>query len=253
MHGHYRAGVMDDRLTLLHDVADAVASAFTRVRDFGPSGNRPGQYALDVVADEAALEVLSAAGVGVLSEESGFTPGTNTDIVVIDPIDGSTNASRGVPWFATSLCLVDADGPAVAVVANQATGERYWAVRGGGAWRDDTRVRPSNCTEVPKASIGLNGIPKRSAGVAQVRMFGALALDLCLVAEGVFDGYVDNTVDSHGPWDYMAGMLILQEAGGHIVDARGRNLVEIDHAARRIPVAAATPELLQALLATRAD
>lgn len=251
--GHYRADVMDDRLTLLHDVADAVAAAFTKVRDFGPSGNREGQYALDLVADAAALAVLRDAGVGVLSEESGFTPGTSSDVVVIDPIDGSTNASRGVPWFSTSLCLVDGEGPAVALVANQATGERYWAVRGGGAWRDEAAVRPSGCTDVSKAIIGLNGLPHRSAGAAQVRMFGAIALDLCLVAEGVFDGYVDCVLDSHGPWDYMAGVLILREAGGVIVDLRDRDLVAIEHDARRTPIAAATPELLATLLHARTD
>ncbi|MBK8333803.1 MAG: hypothetical protein IPL07_15865 [Acidimicrobiaceae bacterium] len=120
-----------DRLSLLHEVADAVAAAFVGVRDFGPSGQRAGQYALDVVANDAALQVLRRAGVGVLSEESEFEAGATGEVVIIDPIDGSTNASRGVRYFATAMCLVDADGPAVALVANQATGERYWATRGG--------------------------------------------------------------------------------------------------------------------------
>ena len=123
-----------DRLSLLHDVADAVAAAFAEVRDFGPSGERDGQYALDVVANDAALRVLRRAGVGVLSEESDFEAGSIGEVVVIDPIDGSTNASRGVRYFATAMCVVDADGPSVALVANLATGERYWATRGGGAW-----------------------------------------------------------------------------------------------------------------------
>src|SRR3954452_8064756 len=109
-----------DPIGLLHEVADAVAVAMRTVTDFGPSGARVGQYALDVIADDAALAVLRRAGVGVLSEESGFNPTSSRDVVVIDPIDGSTNASRGLPWFATSLCLVDDDGPAIALVVNQA-------------------------------------------------------------------------------------------------------------------------------------
>jgi hypothetical protein len=56
--GHYRAEVMDDRLTLLHEIADAVSGAFGKVRDFGLSGQREGQYKLDLVADEAALQVI---------------------------------------------------------------------------------------------------------------------------------------------------------------------------------------------------
>ncbi|MDO8391790.1 MAG: inositol monophosphatase [Actinomycetota bacterium] len=240
-----------DRLALLHEVADVVAAAFAEVRDFGPSGGRDGQYALDLVADEAALAVLRRAGVGILSEESGFEPGSTGEVVVIDPIDGSTNASRGVPYFATSLCLLDGDGPAVALVANQAGGERYWAVRGGGAWRDGVAIRPSSCTSVGSAIVGLNGLPPRPLGYAQCRVLGAVALDLCLVASGVLDGYIDCVADAHGGWDFMGGLLICQEAGAAIADLHGRDLVVRAHADRRTPVAAATPELLEALLAER--
>src|SRR4051812_31964678 len=111
--------VATDWLGLLDDVAGAVARALPTVSDLGPSGLRDGQYALDLVADAAALDVLARADVGVLSEESGrrLVPGRPT--VVIDPVDGSTNCSRGVPWFATSMCVVDDDGPAVALVVNQ--------------------------------------------------------------------------------------------------------------------------------------
>jgi fructose-1,6-bisphosphatase/inositol monophosphatase family enzyme len=172
---------------------------------------------------------------------------------VIDPIDGSTNASRGVPWFATSLCWVNGDTPEVALVANQATGERWWAVRGEGAWRDETRVRPSGARTLDDALIGLNALPKRPFGARQVRMFGSIALDLCLVAEGTFDGYVDFDQEAHGPWDYLAGMLMVQEAGGAVADLHGRDLMVIESKARRTPVAAATPELLQTLLAARAE
>jgi fructose-1,6-bisphosphatase/inositol monophosphatase family enzyme len=107
---------------LLHEVADAVAAALRRQRDWGPSGTRVGQYALDVSADDAAL-----------SEESGLEDRRTGELVVIDPVDGSTNCSRGIPWYATSMCLVDREGPACALVVNQASGVRYWAERGGGA------------------------------------------------------------------------------------------------------------------------
>lgn len=241
-----------DRLGLLHEVADAVAAAFGQVSDFGPSGGRKGQYALDLAADEAALAVLRRAGLGVLSEESGFEAGRSGEVVVIDPIDGSTNASRGVPWYATAQCLVDADGPAVALVVNQASGVRYWAVRGEGAWCDGVPLAPSRYTEPGESIIGLNGLPPHPLGCAQSRMLGAVALDLCLVAAGVLDGYVD-CVDpaAHGVWDYLASTLICREAGAVVVDAHHRELAVLDHSARRTPVAAGTPELLARLLAAR--
>ena len=240
-----------DRLSLLHEVADAVAAAFAEVRDFGPSGRRDGQYTLDVVANDAALAVLRRAGLGVLSEESEFEPGRTGEVVVIDPIDGSTNASRGVRYFATAMCVVDADGPSVALVANQATGERYWALRGGGAWCDGVRIGPTDCTDVADAIVGLNGLPPHPLGYRQSRVLGAVALDLCHVAAGVFDGYVDCVVEAHGAWDYLASVMICREAGAHVVDLHGRDLLVLEPSARRTPIAAATPELLAQLLASR--
>ena len=68
----------------------------------------------------------------------------------------------------------------------------------------------------------------------------------------MIDGYVDCLVDAHGRWDYLGGMLVCQEAGAAVVDAQGRELVSLRHDDRRTPVAAATPELLDELLAARA-
>lgn len=237
---------------LLHEVADAVAATLVDVGDRGMTGHRVGQYVLDVVADAAALDVLRRAGVGVLSEESGLERPEASELVIIDPVDGSTNAARGVPWYATSLCLVDADGPAVALVVNQASGVRFSAERGAGAWCDGEPIRPSGCTSVPHAIVGLNGAPSRPFGTAQSRMFGASALDLCLVAAGTLDGYVDCVDGAHGIWDYAGAALVCAEVGAPIADAFGRPLFHRDHDARRTPVAGATQPLFDALLAARA-
>jgi myo-inositol-1(or 4)-monophosphatase len=156
-----------------------------------------------------------------------------------------------VPWFATSLCTVDDDGPAVALVVNQATGQRWWATRGGGAFRDGSAVHASACAAPAAAIVGISAAPPPSPGWAQFRAFGASALDLCLVAAGVLDGFVDCGVDQHGPWDYLGGMLICQEAGAVVTDARGRALVVLEHGARRTPVAAATEPLHDALMEAR--
>ncbi len=240
-----------ERLGLLHDVADAVASAMRTVTDWGPSGHRTGQYALDVVADDAALDVLRRAGVGVLSEESGYDPGSSGEVVVIDPIDGSTNASRGIPWFATSLCFVDGAGPAAALVVNQASGVRYSAVRGGGSWCGERRLRPSGCTELSEAIVAISAVPPAAVGWAQFRALGACALDLCALADGVVDAYVDFGHEQHGVWDYLGGWLICREAGVDVTDAFDREMVVMDHTIRRTPVAAATPELAECLRAVR--
>ena len=241
----------DDLLERLHRTADAVAAALADHRDWGPSGARAGQYASDVVADAAAGAVLDGAGVAVLSEESGNRGGDGV-VVVVDPLDGSTNASRGIPWYATSLCAVR-DGQALAAVVNHlVSGVRWEASAGGGARCDGRPIAPSGVREVRRAMVGLSGFPDRWLGWRQYRALGAAALDLCCVADGTLDGYVDCSWNAHGPWDYLGGMLVCQEAGAHVADAEGRDLVVVGHDDRRTPVAAATPELLAALLEARA-
>ena len=241
---------------LLDRTAEAVAAALGRHlethRDtWRERGERPGQYRLDLVADAAALEVLRRGGVGILSEESGLEAPDADIVVVVDPVDGSTNASRGLPWYATSLCAVDADGPLAALVVNLATGTRYSAVRGEGARCDGRAIRASAVTDIGDAMLILNGYSPEYLYWKQYRALGATALDLCSVADGRVDGTIDCADSALGPWDYLGAMLILGEAGASIADAQGRELVVLDHAARRTPVSAATPELFEVLLDAR--
>jgi fructose-1,6-bisphosphatase/inositol monophosphatase family enzyme len=238
-------------LELLAETADAIADVLGGLDDWGLAGTRAGQYRSDLAADEAALGVLGRAGVGVLSEESGLHRADAALVVVVDPLDGSTNASRGIPWFATSLCAVDAEGPRAALVVNLASGVRFEAVRGGGARQDGVPIRPSGGTELGRSLVGLSGYPPHYLGWRQFRALGAAALDLCAVAAGVLDGYVDCSWDAHGAWDYLGGLLVCREAGASVADAAGRELVVLDPEARRTPLAAATPELLEELRTAR--
>ncbi|MGH9178643.1 MAG: inositol monophosphatase family protein [Acidimicrobiales bacterium] len=245
---------MDDDalLAVLHEASDAVTAVLAALEDWGPAGTRPGQYHSDLAADAAALKVLTSAGLGVVSEESGGHGGDLPLVAVLDPVDGSTNASRRIPWYATSICVLDDVGPRAAVVVNQASGACYEATRGGGARRDGRAIRPSSCAALRSALVGLTGLPPRHLGWRQYRTLGAAALDLCAVADGTLDGYVDCVADAHGPWDYLGGLLVCQEAGAVVVDAGGRSLVTAGHGDRRTPVAAATPGLLAELTAARA-
>ncbi|HEX2699086.1 MAG TPA: inositol monophosphatase family protein [Acidimicrobiales bacterium] len=245
---------MDDDalLTVLHESADAVSAVLGGLDDWGLAGTRPGQYHSDLAADAAAVAVLEGAGLGVLSEESGLHGEERALLAVLDPVDGSTNASRRIPWYATSICVLDAAGPRAAVVVNQASGVRYEATRGGGARRDGRPIRPNGRETLATALVAINGMPPRHLGWRQFRALGAAALDLCAVADGTVDGYVDCVTNSHGPWDYLGGVLVCAEAGALVVDAGGQALVARGHAVRRSPVAAATPALLAELAAARA-
>lgn len=243
----------DEVLGVLDEVASAIREVLAGLGDWGLAGtSKETQYFTDLAADEVALTILNGAGFGVLSEESGLTDADRPILVVLDPVDGSTNASRGIPWFATSLCALDEEGPFAALVVNLAIGTRFSAVRGGGAFMNGRRLAPRSTTDVGRAVVGLSGYPARHLGWKQCRALGASALDICAVGAGLLDAFVDCTgISAHGPWDYLGGALVCAEAGAPVVDAWGRELVVRDYEARRSPVAACTPELLSSLLQAR--
>jgi fructose-1,6-bisphosphatase/inositol monophosphatase family enzyme len=237
-------------LALFDDAAAAARAAVNRIAasSMRDRTDRRGQYALDLVADEAACAVLERARVRIVSEESGVHACEGAAItVVVDPVDGSTNCARGISYWATSLCALDADGPLAALVVNQATGARTSAVREHGAFRDGVRLRASAVTHVQDALVLLTGSPERNLGWKQFRALGCAALSLCDVAAGGLDGYYD-TGPFHAPWDYLGGYLACIEAGAVVREARGESIVTDDVRARRQIVAAGTPELADALM-----
>jgi myo-inositol-1(or 4)-monophosphatase len=240
---------MDDAglLEALHAAATAVADVLANLIDWRAGGTRSGQYHLDIVADAAAVAVLEEAGLGVVSEESGSHNPERAIVVALDPVDGSTNASRGIPWYATSLCAVDEEGPRASVVVNQANGVRYEAVRRGGARKDGQPIGVSGCEKLSEAIIAFSGYPPRYLGWSQYRAFGAAALDLCAVAEGSLDAYATVGGSRLGCWDYLGGVLVCTEAGGMVDELGGVDLLTLKHEDRRRPVAASTSVLLRAL------
>jgi myo-inositol-1(or 4)-monophosphatase len=175
---------------------------------------------------------------GILGEEGSDTEGTSGVRWVVDPIDGTVNYVLGLPQYAVSIG-VEVDGVVeVGVVVNAATGDEYAAVRGRGATRDGRpiEVRPPRPLDRSVVSTGFNyelAIRERQAAavsrllveVADIRRFGSCALDLCALAGGQSDGYVE---EGCMPWDHAAGGLIAEEAGAVVEvlqGASGRALV----------------------------
>ena len=223
-------------LSDLNKTVDQILVSFEALEDWGLSGNRPDQYNSDVVADQVIADSLDASGYRILSEESENLNGEGL-VAVVDPLDGSTNASRGLPWFATSLCVVDEHGPLVAVVADLVHSVRYEAIRGRGSFKEGEKLLRTDIPELSESIIGISGLPPHNPGWAQFRSLGAIALDLCAIADGRLDGFVDCSPDAHGIWDYLGASLVCAEAGIEVVDSQGRNLNELDQAVRRTPVA----------------
>ncbi len=208
------------------------------------TGTHPGQYGLDVVVDTLVTRRLVAAGCVVLSEESGVR-GEGGITVVVDPVDGSTNAARRLWPYALSLCAVDAEGSWVAMVMELSAGSSFTAIRGAGAWRDGCAIQRS-APQMDRLIVGVNG-QVASKQWWQTRSLGCASMELCMVAAGQLDGYVSGE-DGHGVWDYLAAALVLQECDAVVVDVLGRPLLTFDVSQRRRLLAGANAEVAELLL-----
>lgn len=233
-------------LSQLQACALEIGEAVTAHRGRGFSGIRETQYHLDLAADDVALRVLRGAGFRVVSEESGVT-GDGDVTIVVDPIDGSTNCDRGVPFFATSLAAVRGNELIAGLVMNQATGTVFEAEKGSGATRDGVVINPSAARVIDGSLMSFSGLPARHLGWAQMRSMGAASLEICLVADGSLDVFAVAQKSTLNPWDYLAGLLILSESGGFAADYRDEELVVTERVVRR-PVFCATDELLAAMV-----
>jgi len=238
--------VHDSLLTPLRTCALEIGETVKAHRGRGLSGIRATQYHLDVAADDVVKRVLGGAGFRIVSEESGVT-GDGEFTVVVDPIDGSTNCDRGIPFYSTSLAVVRNDELIAALVMNQATGSVYEAERGSGALRDGEIIAPSGQTDLAAAIVASSGYPSHNLGWSQNRSLGAASLEICLVADGSLDVYGVAQQSGLNVWDYMAGLLIVREAGAFDADYFNEQLVATDDVVRH-PVFAGSRELLSIML-----
>ncbi len=207
------------------------AEVLGRGADGGPSTR------IDRVAEEAVLRVLDyeEASLNVLSEEAGFIDRGGQATLVLDPIDGTHNALRGVPAYSVSLAIGHERLSDVqeALVRDLVSGATYYAAKGGGALLDGSpiRVHPYDPADVLfSVYLGTNAAPdaSRIAGLARrVRALGAASLDLCLVARGAADLYYMHSAlveTKLRAVDIAGGALIVREAGGLVLDLDGRDL-----------------------------
>lgn len=153
---------------------------------------------------------------------------------IIDPLDGTTNFSRGIPHFAVSIACMKDGRIEHAVVLDPVRREEFTATRGAGAQLNGKRLRVSTRTLNKDALLG-TGIPFRGTSsallgpymetlreladrTAGIRRAGVASLDLAYVAAGRFDGFWEIGLQ---PWDIAAGALLVQEAGGLVSDFEG--------------------------------
>jgi myo-inositol-1(or 4)-monophosphatase len=159
----------------------------------------------------------------MLGEEDGGELGANAWIV--DPIDGTINFVHGVRYWCVSIAFVVDGERRIGVVYDPSQDELFWAVRGGGAFRDDAPIRASSCVRLDQSLLCAGYVPRHSLAECQqlehrlhdagaaVKDMGAGALMLAHVAAGRFDAFIEPHMH---PWDALAGLLLVEESGGRI-------------------------------------
>jgi myo-inositol-1(or 4)-monophosphatase len=197
---------------------------------------------VDMAAENAIVDTLKEKGISftLISEESGMkTYGENTSecYVTTDPIDGTTNLIRGIRFYATSIAVSnkqDLGSVHAGLVADLLHGTTYTAQKGRGAHRGDQKIKPSKNISLDEAVVGvdLNSyrveriVPRLTnliRSTKHIRHLGANALELCYVADGTTDAFVDIRGKLRAT-DIAAAWLIIEEAGALMTTTSGKPL-----------------------------
>ena len=207
-----------------------------------PSYNRVS--VADIQSEQAIVEVIRREFPthAILGEESQAAPLDNQPhelaehLWIIDPIDGTNNFLHGIPQFAVSVAYYRESEPQVGVIFNPVRNDWFIATRGGGAFHNGQRVSVATDSRLSDVLIGLGFYYDRGAvmeatlaamrelfshNIHCIRRMGAATLDLCMVGCGQLGAYFEYELS---PWDFAAGRLFVEEAGGQVTTCDNRPL-----------------------------
>ena len=204
--------------------------------DLGKGAGGDAMKPIDLAAEKAIVNTLLDHNISfsLISEESGFEKYGNSPedcYITIDPIDGTTNLLRGLPFYASSIAI--SRKPVItevyaALVTDLYHDITYMAQENKGAYRDGEKIKTSQVSSLQEAVLGMDLNTYKVAEIApklndliqqtkHIRHYGANALELCYVANGLTDAFVDIRGKLRTT-DVAAGFLIIKEAGGLITD-----------------------------------
>lgn len=195
---------------------------------------------IDLIAEKKVIETIKESGTNptIIGEECGIIKGNDEGYIIMDAIDGTTNVTRSIPFNCCSLAY--ATEPKLSSVVDAAviditTGDLYFASKDKGAFLNDNKISVKNPGIIKEeeiiAGVNISGISQEllySIGpiftkLNHIRVFGANALELCFLARGCLDMFMDFR-DKIRPTDMAAAYLIVKEAQGLILDKSGNTL-----------------------------
>jgi myo-inositol-1(or 4)-monophosphatase len=193
---------------------------------------------IDLEAEEKVIEILESTGrpLTLVSEEIGELKLGDTPsevVLVVDPLDGTNNAVKNIPAYGISLAIgtmsnsekiMTTDDLELGFVKNFATGDIYQAVKGGGATLNGEVISTSNQNNLSNSLIGayvyradMDKVDQLCKMIRRMRILGSVAVELCYVAEGIYDAFVD-VRGNQRIMDLSAAKIIVEEAGGLVTN-----------------------------------
>ncbi len=185
---------------------------------------------IDKKSERLIIEELNVSGYSILAEETGSLKNDSDFVWVIDPLDGTKNFSASIPLFCISIALMKGSRVLLGVVFNPFSDELFYAEKGKGAFLNGKKISVSDCNFSTGCIIFVNSgwkqqsrsdfieASSRLRNSCSLRYFGSTALELCYVAAGRGDAFLSS---GDSLWDYAAGILIVEEAGGIVTDWKG--------------------------------
>ena len=189
---------------------------------------------VDVAVEKAVLELVRREfpDFGILAEESQPVTTGSPYRWVVDPIDGTRNFAMGIPHFCTIVALSHGDEPVIGVTYDPMREELFTAEKGKGAFLNGERISVSEtpvlseallCCDLgyvdEKAGLAIDMIRSIWPGMLSLRLLGSAGLGVAYAAAGRVDMYFHHSLS---PWDIVAGLVQVREAGGQIVDKQGK-------------------------------
>lgn len=233
--------VMAQTAAAVEEAADYIRSQYGRV-GLHQADVKSAKSFVSYVDQEAERLLIQSLqdilpGSGFITEEETIPHQQEKYTWVIDPLDGTTNFLYHIPFVAVSVALRNEGATQLGVVADVLNSHVYEAIKGNGAKKNGQVIRVSERASLSQAVIAtgfpyeytqetesqIEALKRLVRATNGIRRFGSAALDLCMLAEGVFDGYYEYALNE---WDTAAGMLIVREAGGVCSDRGGDRFYE---------------------------
>ncbi len=259
--------VLREAAERVQDVRDRLVSAQQGTESMGEGASGDVTMRVDKEAEDEIVDAVRQKGdVRFVAEEHGESgPKGARWTVVVDPIDGSSNFERGIPFYCTSIAVLEGrrlEDASYALVRNLVNGDTYYSEKAGYSTKNGSEIKTSAASELRDATLGidisrttlpvvksLNGL---IASIKRQMHFGANALETCFFAEGRLDGIVDVRGRARVV-DVAAAYLIARQAGGVFSDHSGTALDPAMNVRERFSLVAGANGTLHARILARLE